>query len=106
MQSENLQTNSPPRYSFGIGNDDYDCYGIVIKQDDKPVAMLIAPEDQVAPLVSAGNCHAALVHELRENEKLLSEYVQWHHKRQGGCSVEWEERLDATRAALLKAGVA
>jgi hypothetical protein len=41
--------------------------------------------------------------ELIANEQLLTEYVEWHHKHQNGCSVEWENRLKATRDVIAKA---
>lgn len=41
--------------------------------------------------------------ELMANERLLTEYVGWHHRRQKGCSVEWEDRLEATRDVIAKA---
>lgn len=43
--------------------------------------------------------------ELVANERLLTEYVKWHHKHQNGCSVEWESRLEATREVIAKASL-
>ena len=33
----------------------------------------------------------------------LEEYVRWHHRHQGGCSVEMEQALDLINSAIAKA---
>ncbi|HEY7330674.1 MAG TPA: hypothetical protein VH592_23745 [Gemmataceae bacterium] len=36
----------------------------------------------------------------------LEEYVRWHHKHQGGCSVEMEQALDLINDSIAKATAA
>jgi hypothetical protein len=67
------KSNPPPEYSIGINNDDGDCYDIVIKQGDRPIATLIAPEGDVEPLVRAGNCHQTLIDALKVAETAIEE---------------------------------
>jgi len=55
----------PQVYCIGINNDDGGCCDIVLKQNDRSIATLIAGEGEVAPLVHAGNCHEDLLGALR-----------------------------------------
>jgi hypothetical protein len=71
--------------------------------EDSTHAALCGPtpqEEANARLIAAS---PALLSELEANERLLTEYVEWHHKHQGGCSVEWEQRLEATREIIAQA---
>jgi hypothetical protein len=67
------KSNPPPQYSIGINNDDGDCYDIVIKQGDRPIATVIAPEGEVEPLVRAGNCHQTLIDALKVAQTAIEE---------------------------------
>jgi hypothetical protein len=64
---------SKPEYSIGIHNDDGDCYDVVIEQKGQPIATLIAPEGDVAPLVHAGNCYATLLSVLQATDMAIIE---------------------------------
>src|SRR5580698_10136997 len=55
-----------PRYSLGINNDDGQCYDIAILLGDRPIATVIVPDGEVAPLIHAGNCFHDLVGALTE----------------------------------------
>jgi hypothetical protein len=44
-----------PPYRIGVSNDDGDCYDICIMQGERPIATLIAPEDEIESLVYAAN---------------------------------------------------
>jgi hypothetical protein len=71
------------------------------------------PDKQLIAKVAIGsdkdaNCRLIaaapeLLAELMADERLLREYVEWHHRHQGACSIEWEDRLEATRDAISKA---
>ena len=74
MSSLADRSKPSPQYTISINNDDGDCYDIVIKQNDKPIATLIAPEAEVAPLVHAGNCHEGLVNAARQALRELREF--------------------------------
>jgi hypothetical protein len=50
----------PSHYGIGVNNDDGDCYDIVIKRGDRPIATLIATEGEVESLVRAGNAYPEL----------------------------------------------
>jgi hypothetical protein len=53
---EGLRGISQPRpYRIGVSNDDGDCYDICIMHGERPIATLIAPEDEIEPLVYAAN---------------------------------------------------
>jgi len=93
---QNIAGRAPQGYSIGIDNDDGDRRDIVIKQDDRPIATLIATEGEVQPLVHAGNCHESLINAARQALRELREfYTDWD------CQAILE-----LKAALEKAGAA
>ena len=49
------QLRPTPAYTIGVSNDDGECYDICIMHDQRPIATLIAPERDIAPLVHAAN---------------------------------------------------
>jgi hypothetical protein len=55
-----------PRYSLGINNDDGKCYDIAILRAGKPIATVIVPDTEIAPLLHAGNCFPDLLGALNE----------------------------------------
>ena len=61
-----IGTFAEPQYSLGINNDDGHCYDIAILHGEKPVATVIVPDMEVAPLIHAGNCFHELVGALQE----------------------------------------
>lgn len=56
-----------------------------------------------ALICRAVNCHNDLVEALDACEIQLREYVKWHHKYDGGCSVEMESAHEQAVKALSKA---
>jgi hypothetical protein len=91
---QNIAGRSPQGYSIGLNSDEGVCHDIVIKQDGRPIATLIATDCEVQPLVLAGNCHEILVNAARQALRELREfYVDWD------CQAILE-----LKAALEKAG--
>jgi hypothetical protein len=81
--SKKTKQRTNTEYTIGVHNDDGDCYDIVIKQNDRPVATLIAPEGDVAPLVHAGNCYAALASALGSAATAIEEASDILHYEDG-----------------------
>ena len=90
MQDLNDRANPPPTYSIGVSNDDGDCYDIVLKQIDKPLATLIATEKALAPIVRAGNCFPAMLDALHDAETEIENMLE-------DFSEEPEEDISAHR---------
>lgn len=89
-------------YTTGVHNDDGDCYGIVIKQNDRPIATLIAPEDDLVPLVHAGNCYATLASALGAAGAAIEEVSDILHYEDGEPVTFLESReIEIAYAALV-----
>jgi len=86
-----LADNTPVVQSVSLEEDNFICQ---VEGRDNDEAHANARLIVAAPQMLA---------ELTANERLLAEYVEWHHKHQNGCSVEWEDRLEATRDVIAKA---
>jgi hypothetical protein len=74
----------------------------VAHSDDEGRIASFEQQDANCRLIAAA---PEMLAELVANERLLAEYVAWHHRHQKGCSVEWEDRLDATREIIAKATI-
>jgi hypothetical protein len=79
-------------YTIGVHNDDSDCYDIVIKQNGRPVATLIAPESDVAPLVHAGNCYPTVASALGLAANVIEEASDILHYEDGEAVTFLESR--------------
>lgn len=96
-QERNTKPLTKAAYSIGVHNDDGDCYDVVIKQNDRPIATLIAREVDVHPLVRAGNCHAALSPALKAAAAAIEETTEILHY-EGGEPVTFLESREIERA--------
>ena len=90
--SKKTKQRANAEYTIGVHNDDGDCYDIVIKQNDRPVATLIAPEGDVAPLVHAGNCYATISSALGAAATAIEEASDILHYEDGEAQTFLESR--------------
>ena len=79
-------------YTIGVHNDDGDCYDIVIKEQGRPIATLIAAEDDIAPLLHAGNCYATLAVALGSADTAIEEASDILHYEDGEAQTFLESR--------------
>jgi len=86
-------TNQNHPYTIGVNNDDGDCYDICIFKEGRPVATVIAPDDEIAPLVRAGNIMPLMLEALETLECALESATE------SGFS----EDLKTVRAAIARA---
>lgn len=82
--------------------------------DAKPYVRIVAAGDEYVAAAhdlfefNPANAHLIaaapdLLAALRECELQLREYVEYHHRTQGGCSVDIESAWESARAAIAKA---